>query len=75
MIFIAANVIACAAEEVWHLQLRGRPRLKPLTAQKALTLFAPVLPVTHEIVRQALALDVKGLGSDDRIHVATCRPA
>lgn len=72
---VAARTSASVVEEIWHLQLRGRPRLKPRTAEKALTLFAPVLPVTHAIVEQALALDVKALGSNDRIHVATCRAA
>lgn len=71
----AARTSVSVVEELSHLQLRGRPHLKPLTARKALTLMAPVLPVTHAIVEQAMELDARGLGSNDRIHVATCLAA
>lgn len=72
---VAARTSASVVEELWHLELRGRPRLPAGTAQDALTVFTPVLPLTEEIVRLAMTLEVKGLGSNDRIHVATCQAA
>jgi predicted nucleic acid-binding protein len=58
-------------EEVWHLELSGRVgRIRGL-AERAYRAFTPLLPVTDDIVARALRLDVKRLGSNDRIHVAT----
>lgn len=60
-------------EEVWHLELKGRIGAVPGLAERTLATLAPLLPVTEEILRQALRLDTPGLGANDRIHVATCR--
>jgi predicted nucleic acid-binding protein len=60
-------------EEIWHLELRGRPQgLGGVTAD-AYVLFTPLLPVTDAIVRDALDVDAPRLGANDRIHLATCR--
>ena len=70
---LAGRMSVAALEEVWHLELRGRPRGLDGTAADACVLFMPLLPVTDEIVRHALRLDAGRLGSNDRIHASTCR--
>ena len=58
-------------EEVWHLELRGRAGADTGTTARAHALFAPLLPVTDDVFRRALALSADGIGANDRIHVAT----
>ena len=59
-------------EEIWHHELRGRlPGLDGAT-DAAFMLMRPVLAVTDEILAAALELKVRGLGANDRLHVATC---
>lgn len=59
-------------EEVWHLELSGRAgRLDGLT-ERAHAVLGPLLPVSDESFKRALALDAPRLGANDRIHVATC---
>jgi predicted nucleic acid-binding protein len=61
-----------ALEEVWHLERSGRvPEIEGATS-KALDVFASPMPATSRVLRAALRLDVKGLGTADLIHVATC---
>jgi predicted nucleic acid-binding protein len=60
-------------EEVWHLEMSGRLGRLDRLARRAYELFTPLLPVTDETVRVAIALDASALGAKDRIHVATCR--
>lgn len=60
-------------EEVWHLELSGR--IENLSGQtaRALSLFAPPLPITAAIFTRALGIEApEDLGANDRIHVATC---
>ena len=59
-------------EEVWHVELSGKAGDISGLADNAYTLFAPLLAVDHEIVGAALALLTSALGTNDRIHVATC---
>jgi predicted nucleic acid-binding protein len=59
-------------EEVWHVELSGKAGDVSGITQDAYTMFRPLLAVTDEIVARALALDVEGLGANDRIHAATC---
>lgn len=59
-------------EELWHHELRGRLTGLDGVTDSAFTLLRPVLDVTDEIVAAALDLKVRGLGANDRIHVATC---
>lgn len=59
-------------EEVWHLELSGRVGDLEGLARTAYDGFTPLLAVTDQIVARALALDVRTLGANDRIHVATC---
>lgn len=60
-------------EEVWHVaQRRYRGRLDGLV-ESALTIFSPLLPVTEEALRRALALEDSALGPNDRLHLGTCR--
>lgn len=72
---LAARMSTAVLEEIWHLELRGRPPLRSGIARKTHSLFSPLLPVTDEIVQRALDLQVTGLGSNDRIHAATCMEA
>jgi hypothetical protein len=61
-----------ALEEVWFLELSGRVGDLSGLTRTAYSVFTPLLAVTDEIVARALALEVQGLGANDRIHVATC---
>jgi predicted nucleic acid-binding protein len=68
----AAATSVTVIEELWHQELRGRiPGLEG-AAESVFTLLRPVLAVTEEIVAAALDLKVRGLGANDRIHIATC---
>lgn len=59
-------------EEIWHLELSGKAGdLEGLT-ERARTVFAPLLPVTDDVFRLALSLELPKLGANDRLLVATC---
>ncbi len=61
-----------ALEEVWFTEWRGQAgNLDGLTA-RAHAVMAPLLPVTDDIFRRALALDAPSAGTNDRLHAATC---
>lgn len=60
-------------EELWHLELRGRPAGLAGATEAAYRLMTPLLAVTDATVADALELDLAGLGSNDRIHVAACQ--
>lgn len=68
----AARTSTAVLEEVWHVELSGRVGDVTGLARRAHTLFTPLLPVTDEVFATALTLRHAGLGSNDRIHVATC---
>jgi predicted nucleic acid-binding protein len=59
-------------EELWHQELRGRLPGLDGAAEAAFVLMRPVLDVTGEVLDRAFDLKVRGLGANDRIHVATC---
>jgi len=59
-------------EEVWYVELSGRAGAVGGLAERAYTLFTPLLAVTDEAVRIALSLSAPKLGSNDRLHVGTC---
>jgi len=60
-------------EEVWHVALRRyRGQLDGLV-ESATTIFSPLLPVTEEALKRALALEDSALGANDRLHLGTCR--
>ncbi len=61
-----------ALEEVWHVEWRERAGTLPGITQRAYAAFAPLLAVTDEIFARALALDATGVGTNDRLHAATC---
>lgn len=60
-------------EEVWHVARRRYPTQLDGLVESALTVFSPLLPVTEEALRQALALGDSALGPNDRLHFGTCR--
>lgn len=61
-----------ALEEVWYLEWRARAGALPGLTERAYAAFAPLLPVTDEIFARALALDATSVGTNDRLHAATC---
>ena len=65
------KISTAVLEEVWHLELSGRVGPIRGLADRAYRAFTPLLPVTDDIVARALRLDARGLGANDRIHVAT----
>lgn len=60
-------------EEVWHLELRRRIAGLDGVAADLYEIFSPLLAVNDEVFRRALELEPSRLGSNDRIHVATCQ--
>jgi len=61
-----------ALEEVWHFELSERaPAIAGMTTD-AYAVFKPLLSVTDDIFRDALALPNVRIGANDRMHVATC---
>jgi predicted nucleic acid-binding protein len=56
-----------------YLSIR-RPEIARFQAIEALDLFAPVLPITHAIMRRVpdLAARYPSLDARDVVHVATC---
>ncbi len=68
----AGRTSTAALEEVWHLESSGRiPGIAGLT-EAAYSILAPLLGVTDAIFRRALELDTGTLGTNDRLHTATC---
>lgn len=68
----AGQTSTAALEEVWQVETRMRARgLDGLTARAHL-LMAPLLAVTDEVFGRAFALDAPEMGTNDRIHAATC---
>jgi hypothetical protein len=63
-------------QEIVHRYLAiRRPDLALTGSTAALDIFAPVLPVTHAVMRRvpALVTQYPKLGARDLIHVATCQ--
>jgi predicted nucleic acid-binding protein len=62
-------------QEIVHRFARiGRPEIGHAQATEAMDLFAPVLPVTHALMRRVpeLAARYPRLDSRDVVHLATC---
>ena len=59
-------------EEVWYLEWRARAGALPGLTELAYAAFAPLLAVTDETFARALALDATSVGTNDRLHAATC---
>ena len=51
-----------------------RPEIGESQAQRTMDLFAPVLPITHALMRRVpdLAARYRQLSSRDLVHIATC---
>ncbi|HEX5526506.1 MAG TPA: type II toxin-antitoxin system VapC family toxin [Solirubrobacterales bacterium] len=60
-------------EEVWHVALRRFPGQLDGLVESALTIFSPLLPVTEESLKRALAIEHPALGPNDKLHVGTCQ--
>jgi predicted nucleic acid-binding protein len=63
---------AAVLEEVWYVERSGRAGQLHGLAAHAHTVFTPLLPVTDEAFRLALALRAPRLGPADRLHAGTC---
>lgn len=59
-------------EEVWHLETGGRAGALAGLTHRTYEILTPLLPVTDAIFARALAVQAPGLGTNDRLHVATC---
>jgi predicted nucleic acid-binding protein len=59
-------------EEVLHVELRTTTLDLQGVAGLAYGMFTPLLPVTDQVMKVALELGELALGSNDRVHVATC---
>jgi uncharacterized protein len=72
---IDAVTSAEVIQEILHrfISLR-RPEIGRIQAIEALDLFAPILPLTHALMRRApdLARKYPSLDARDLVHVATC---
>jgi predicted nucleic acid-binding protein len=69
----SAVTSTAVVEELWHLELSGRiPELDGVT-EAVFTLLRPALAVTDEIVAAAFGVKSRALGTNDRVHVATCQ--
>lgn len=72
---MAAEISVEVVREVVHRYLSlGRPDLAVTVAERTMDLFAPVLPVTHAVMRRVpdLATRYPHLQARDLVHVATC---
>lgn len=68
----AGQTSTAALEEVWQVETRMHGQgIDGLTARAHL-LMGPLLAVTDEVFGRALALDAPEMGTNDRIHAATC---
>jgi predicted nucleic acid-binding protein len=61
-----------ALEEVWHLELSGKAGSIEGLTQRAYEIFSPLLAVTDKAFKIALSLHGSSVGSNDRLHAATC---
>lgn len=70
---VKASTSTAAIEELWHLEHRGRPGGLAGRTAHAYALFTPLLAITDAIVARALAISAgPALGTNDRVHAATC---
>ena len=63
-------------QEILHrFSALGRPAIGAAMARDSLDLFAPVLPVTHAVMRRMpdLIEQYSALSARDLVHVATCQ--
>jgi predicted nucleic acid-binding protein len=59
-------------EEVWYLESTRRISGLDGLTQQAYAILTPLLSVTDEVFRRAMSLGAVGLGTNDRVHAATC---
>ena len=72
---LEAVISAEVVQEILHRFTRiGRPAEGTVLSRAALDLFAPVLPITHALMRRLPALIEQhpSLAARDLVHVATC---
>jgi predicted nucleic acid-binding protein len=63
---------AAVLEEAWHISQRDDQGQLDGLVESALTIFTPPLPVTEAVFRRALTLEATAIGTNDRLHAATC---
>jgi predicted nucleic acid-binding protein len=70
----AVTSVEVIQEIVHRLMAIRRPALAVSMARDAMDLFAPVLPVTHFVMRRVpdLVAQFPGLAARDLVHAATC---
>lgn len=70
---VAGRTSTAVIEEVLQVELRSTRLDLRGAAGVAYAMLTPLLPVTDDVMKLALALDTPALGANDRVHVATCR--
>lgn len=68
----AGRTSTAVLEEVWHLERSGRVGDIGGVTQAAYEILTPLLAVDDAIFRASLDSEGHGLGTDDRLHAATC---
>lgn len=70
---ISAATSVAVIEELWHVEQRDRAGHLGGATVRIYELMTPLLGVTDDIIAGALALDAPvALGTNDRVHAATC---
>lgn len=59
-------------EEVWYVELSARAGPLDGLTEHLYQVLTPLLAVTDDAFRMALALDARALGPNDRLHAGTC---
>ncbi len=70
----ATTSVEVVQELVHRYRSHGRPELGRELVQDVMDTFAPVLPITHAVMRRAVSLGDRypRLSPRDLVHVATC---
>jgi predicted nucleic acid-binding protein len=70
----AGRTSTAVLEELWHIERSGRVAGLDGITDRAYRMLTPLLPVTDRALRHALDLVAPtGLGTNDRVHLGTCR--
>ena len=70
---VRATTSIAVLEEVWHLELSGKVPGLSGQAERMLSVFGEIVPVSPASLRLAMSLDAPPrLGANDRLHIGVC---
>jgi predicted nucleic acid-binding protein len=69
---VEGRTSASVLEEVWHVSGRSYPGQLDGLVDRAIAVFSPLVSVTEATLLRALSIEAPSLGTNDRVHVATC---